>query len=1598
MTLIAPTDIPELVVGAVEDAALAEVLAGNTASLALKALTNAGSAVTSIAVDIYKDPNDSQSVLVTVTSEGITKTTTLLLEGLTGALIGEQITGGLVLLGFGASAPIWTTVALGFAATVTVNYLYSGVQSDVTAFLDKLYSDAGYFFSEKQILTFNDTAGGSYKVLVGSLGDDTATIDDNGTVDINTFIPNINVNVAGLFGSNGNDDLIGNKENNVLAGDNGNDTLTGNDGDDFLYGNKDNDKLIGGNGVDYIDGGTSFVGIDGITLGDTASYEYVADNKEVKFTYDDNGNQSIETGTEVNGVSANLSSPTPAALVHLATNNDFGWKQDLDTLVNIENIIGSQYNDYIVGDAKNNILYGDVNAAIAGSTGGGKDYLAGGAGADTLFGGGDDDVLNSGSGKDEIHGGTGNDTLLYLPNVSIKNITFSNIAETNGIVTLQDNTVQKFFSIEKIKNGEDTISGGAGNDNILELSKDYVTLSGNFIEVDTGIGNDTVVVTYVNFGDLILDGGDDVDTLDYSEYTTSDFVNIQLGSGNMYLNVSFNGIETGVPTETFDNFENVVGSKNGDVITGSNVANVLTGGSGADTLEGWQGADTFVYSAGDSGVGGGSRDVITDFAAGAEADKIDLSSFADAEFIGNEEFTGKMNEVRFEYDTANDITIIRINRDVDSSAEIEIELTGNVTLSASDFIGLSGSVSAGGQIVGTFDSDSLVGGSGSDFIIGLDGSDILYGRGGSDIISAGSGFDVIYGGAGNDSIFGDANDDTLYGGSGSDLIDGGTGNDVIYGGSGSDTISGGFFDSDRIILQQNAGEFTLISGLDSGDRIDLSDVSFVGINSFADLNLTFNTDGAALPDGTFLTFSWYEGTLGNGNAIRIDVVDQIVTANNFIFGDGGFSGTGLPETYNIDGYLYNSGVVITFGGGFDVLRFVGTIVEASDFEQTTGVDRLEFVSDDVHILELSDDVVATSDNRHLEVDFSGAVSSEYGAFLDGSQVVSGTLDVIGGGGNDTLEGGSLGDIFAGGGGGDTFIFKHNADINSGVEDVITNFIIGEDIIDLTHHSFNYLGSYLDLVILQDGADAIIDLDNNHTIRLTGVDSALLSVDDFTGVTLPIPTIGDDFLIGTNGHDTINGLGGNDTILGLEGDDEIHGGTGNDVLIGGTGNNDYYGGTGIDTYVIEDNLFGFDAIFDFTIDEKIDLSHSSLSHITSLSDIVMRDEFIEDFGDVVWVDLGSGETLAVVGFQSTDLTSANFIFEDGGTTTPPTNIAPQLIAPITDFAIDEDAVFALDVSSNFDDADAGDVLEYFATLAGGSLLPTWLSFDAATGVFGGTPDNGDVSSFDVVVTANDGVEGNIPATDIFTVTVNNVNDAPALAVQLADQSTLEDTAFSFTIPTNTFADIDSIHGDILAYSATLAGGTVLPSWLTFDAATMTFSGIPDNDEVGTISVRVIATDLAGATAEDVFELEVINVSDGQIINGTSGDDFLIGTAGNDTISGLNGDDTLEGGAGDDIIIAGEGSDQMFGGEGSDIFVIEENTNPTLAFSSIFDFTLDEKIDLTAISNITSFSDLNITYMQFPIVGGGFSFMDLGNNNLISILDIQSNQLTEDNFIF
>lgn len=160
-----------------------------------------------------------------------------------------------------------------------------------------------------------------------------------------------------IEGKGGDDHLHGEEGNDILRGDDGNDSLFGGAGDDKLFGGKGGDALFGGAGNDTLsgDGGVDiFDGGDGV---DTVDFTYSSSDNVI----------NLETG--------HINWPSVGGM---------------ETIVNVENVIGSSGVNVITGSSTDNRLEGR----------GGNDILVGGDGADTIIGGDNDDQLSGGAGAD----------------------------------------------------------------------------------------------------------------------------------------------------------------------------------------------------------------------------------------------------------------------------------------------------------------------------------------------------------------------------------------------------------------------------------------------------------------------------------------------------------------------------------------------------------------------------------------------------------------------------------------------------------------------------------------------------------------------------------------------------------------------------------------------------------------------------------------------------------------------------------------------------------------------------------------------------------------------------------------------------------------------------------------------------------------------------------------------------------------------------------------------------------------------------------------------------------------------------------------------
>jgi hypothetical protein len=269
---------------------------------------------------------------------------------------------------------------------------------------------------------------------------------------------------------------------------------------------------------------------------------------------------------------------------------------------------------------------------------------------------------------------------------------------------------------------------------------------------------------------------------------------------------------------------------------------------------------------------------------------------------------------------------------------------------------------------------------------------------------------------------------------------------------------------------------------------------------------------------------------------------------------------------------------------------------------------------------------------------------------------------------------------------------------------------------------------------------------------------------------------------------------------------------------------------------------------------------------------------------------------------------------------------------------------------------------------------WVPFDPGAGVLGGTPSNDDVGDVRVAITATDlaGATGE----SAFTVHVTNVNDAPVAVGSLPGWTLTAGDAATYAVPASAFSDCDA--GESLSLSATLADGRPLPTWMRFDAASGMFSGAPTAGDAGPLTLRVIATDTAGASASHALAL--------QIKPGLT----LQGSPGNDTLTGRGGNDVLDGGAGADRMIGGAGNDTYYVSESGDT-VVELANEGIDAVHSAISFTLPANVeqlflDGAARGSLPPLPALPPTAMVPGLTGTGNSLDNLlvGNaeNNVLS----------------
>ncbi len=1007
--------------------------------------------------------------------------------------------------------------------------------------------------------------------------------------------------------------------------------------------------------------------------------------------------------------------------------------------------------------------------------------------------------------------------------------------------------------------------------------------------------------------------------------------------------------------------EHLIGGEFDDTLIGNAADNHLSGGRGGDVLSGGAGVDTLIGGKGNDTLTGGADtdyfvidkaagdvDTVTDFVIGT--DRIVLSGFDDEVYTAAT-ITQQGADTRLSL-ADGQVLLLKNVQSEGLTLKNFVHIPEGVRLSqleqASGYgFGLSGANTernlpdvTGGFLYWTHDGGERVfGGTGADTIVGGQGDDVLVGEsstastvGGNDVISGGEGYDVIRGGAGDDVLRGDV---------GLDYLGGDAGNDVLYlegdqaiedhafttvlspniNLSGAATHTGasvaGGAGNDRFVLVEDllasASQGIMGNLIDDfevanpNEKIDLSQIR--AVHSFAELNFSTVT-----VDGEQYLRVWL-GTMASGTQYITlkGVTAGQLSAANFIFGQAVtqpkvlLSGTGANDLLIGDA----GGNTLDGGAGADVLE--GRMGDDTYIVDNAGDVIKEVVGGGYDVVKSSVSHVLASEVESLQLLGSAAINGT-GNELSNRLVGNSANNILNGaGGSDVMIGGLGDDTYGVDDGSDRIVESEGAGtdtVNSSVSFTLANHLenlslTGTAAINATGNAANNVlrGNVADNRLDgAQGADRMIGGQGNDTYFVDNAGDAV--VEDLNGGNdQVISTI--DYTLAANiealtlSGPALNASGnelGNE-LIGNESNNRLYGAAGNDFLQGGRGDDRYVFGVGHGQDHISEDLEAAGGIDTIVFEAGIKESDVAVDH--SAQGMVLR---LNDGQQII-----SGWT-AARGHSVERIEFANGTVWNTATLSTQANRAPTVSTAIVDQKVAEDSAFVLTLAANaFVDADTGDALQLSATLADGKPLPAWLSFDAKTRTFSGTPGNDALGNVAIRVTATD--KAGLSVSDSFEVQISNTNDAPVLVKAIADQSVVEGAPLTFALPATTFTDIDA--GDRLSYQATLANGSALPAWLVFDAATRTFSGTPS--QAGTVSVKVSAVDLSAAVASDVFDI-VVNAQ--AVTNGTAGADSLNGDASGNVINGLGGDDSIYGREGNDVLNGGDGADWISGGDGND----------------------------------------------------------------------------------
>jgi Ca2+-binding RTX toxin-like protein len=1406
------------------------------------------------------------------------------------------------------------------------------------------------------------------------------------------------IGIEGVFAGNGNDSLVG---GNTLNGANFTDNRL-----EVFRGGGGNDTINGGVGIDRIDYNSSGVGVavnlgtgaasDGFGGVDTFSniegirgsefddtltgtdratadgYFEFFEGRGGNDTIDGKGGYDrVDYHFATGGINVNLGSST-------ASNDGTGGA---DTLLNIEGVRGSAFNDAITGSIANNRLDGGAgNDQLNGGDGSdtlngdeGHDNLAGGAGSDVISGGAGNDVVQGGGGNDTLDGGTITDrvsfsdgnTLSYAGDTLGVNINLSGITGDgsvgSGTVTARSSLTGN-AGTDVVRNFS-FIVGGSGADSILGSSASI------FEQFVGGLGNDTID------GGAISADGTSNNRATYVNETAA--VVVSLG-GN--ANASGTATGTTIGTDTLFNINQVRGSAFADSITGSDRTDVtesFEGRAGDDTIDGEGGFDivrfdlsnptsgvTVTLNAGEGegvAVSAEGTDVLrniegvngTSFAdsltgGGTSLDYSDTTVFELFRGLGgNDTINGGAGFDRADYST--DATGV----DVDLQSGEAADGFGDVDtlINIEGVIGSAFNDTLQGSDRDTFGTDgyleTFIGNRGNDFIDGRGGIDVVVYQGSTAGVKVNLGTGQADDGmGGNDTlssievVVGSNFADTLIGSSGDNRLDGRGGADSMAGGGGNDRYIVDVF-TDVVTELANEGV----------DRVDLN------VTAGGAYTLTANVENAYVTPGTA------------GSTLAVNVTGNALY-NQIVGNAGNNSLSGLDGSDTLDGGAGNDTLV----GGADN----DTLIGGEGNDSLVGGN-----GDDRYTIDAAGDVVVETtlagSGSSDTVNVVGSASFTYtmGVGVENVQLAgsTGTVHVTGNAANNfiqgnaasqTLSGGAGDDWITSGGGNDTIdggvqtaTGKDTAEVRGALGDYDVQRLVNGDVILTGKAESTAPGVAGSVVTLKNveqvyfwDADVMYSLSEVAAGNVSAFDD-IVDMADLGGQDTLDALAGNDTVIGTEGNDTIKGSAGNDNLDGSGGDDSLEGGEGNDTLNGDGDNDTMVGGLGNDTYVLGatgtivesgGTLGGVDSVRTWA-------TEFSLETLTNVENLTYT-------GDAAFTGTGNAAINRIEGSTGNDTLDGK-----GGIDT--------LVGGAGN---DTYVLGAGDVIIEL--AEGGtDTVQVAASYTLGVDLENAVATGTAAINLTGNAGNNELTGN----TANNSLSGGAGDDTFYVTTGNDTIDGGANEGDGGDTAVFTGAKSGWTVEKIASGVKISKAGT----NVTLQGVELFEFVDGETTEAFTLSELLNN------SISEFPDDWRGDYPDDTPTNDSKNGLGGNdTLDGREGDDTLFGGAGNDSLVGGNGADVLDGEAGVDVADGGAGDDTYYVGVAGDSILEAPGgglDTVRVAFSATGTYVMSNTQELENGTIISALSGVNLTGNDLAnsLVGGDGNNVltgNLGNDTL------------------